>query len=329
MTLNRYSRPVESVFSLIGEDERAITDSLAWVLDCCPTFRRQLLKRLAGTSPKGANLTVSTQTFGEKSGFTDIEISGTSDLHLVIEAKRGWTLPSEEQLRRYAKRLKKNGLPTKANLLVSASECSGTYARLFLPHKVKGIPVRHISWRAVLDICRRSKGESSSHQEKAWLSQFGEYLKGVASMQDVQSNWVYVVSLSTSEIRKGSGYTWIDVIERDESYFHPVGSTWPTSPPNYVAFRYHGRLQSIHHVEKYKVCNRLQDEDKRWPTTNRPHFVYNLGRAIRPPLDISLGNLYSNARVWCLIDTLLTGRYKTLKDARDASAKRVERAAVE
>ena len=328
MTLNRYSRPVESVFTLVGNDEKAITDSLAWVLDRCPTFRRSLLKRLTGHAPRGRELTVSTQTHGEDAGFTDIEISGSSDLHLVIEAKQGWTLPSKSQLRRYASRLKKNGLPKRRNLLVSASECSGSYARLFLPVKVKGIVVRHISWREVLDICRRSRAVASSFEEKGWLSQFSEYLKGVASMQDVQSNRVYVVSLSTSEIRKGSGYTWIDVIERDESYFHPVGNTWPTSPPNYVAFRYHGRLQSIHHVEKYKVCNRLQDEDKRWPNTNRPHFVYTLGRPIRPPLDITLGKLYSNSRVWCLIDTLLTGKYKTLKDARDVSAKRVERAAI-
>jgi hypothetical protein len=181
----------------------------------------------------------------------------------------------------------------------------------------------------VLDICRRSKGEASSLQEKAWLSQFSEYLKGIASMQDIQSNWVYVVSLSTSEIRKGLGYTWVDVIEKDQSYFHQVGNTWPTSPVNYVAFRYHGRLQSIHHVESYKVCNRLQDENKKWPSTSRPHFVYRLGRPMRPPLDITLGNLYSNARVWCLIDTLLTGKYKTLKDAREASEKRVERAGVD
>ena len=130
MTLTRYSRPVESVFSLLGEDEKAITDSLAWVLDCCPTFRGGLLKRLTGNVPRGADFTVSTQTYGEDAGFTDIEISGASTVHLVIEAKHGWTLPSESQLRRYAGRLAKNGLPARPNFLVSASECSSTYARL-------------------------------------------------------------------------------------------------------------------------------------------------------------------------------------------------------
>ncbi len=329
MTLNRYARPVESVFTLVGEDEIAITDSLAWILDCCPTFRRSLLKKLTGQAPRETDLTVSTQTYGEDAGFTDIEISGSADLHLVIEAKHGWTLPSESQLRKYANRLCKNGSPTRRNLLVTASECSNTYARLFLPRKVKGIPVRHISWREILDICQRSKRDASSFQEKSWLSQFSDYLKGIATMQDVTSNEVYVVSLSTQEIHQGSGYTWIYVVKKDRCYFHPVGNTWPVSPPNYVGFRYYGRLQSIHHIERYSVSNRLQDLNKKWPKTSGPHFVYELGRPIRPPLDIGLGNLWTTARVKCLIDTLLTGKYKTLKDASEASKKRLGRASVD
>jgi hypothetical protein len=188
MTLNRYARPVESVFNLIGEDERSITDSLAWVLDRCPTFRKALVKDLTGYNLPVSDLTVSTQTYGEDAGFTDIEISGASALHLVLEAKHGWTLPSHTQLRKYAKRLAKNGLPKKLNFLVSASECSDTYARLFLPEKLRGIAVEHISWRDLLSICHQSKSDASSSQEKAWLGQFSDYLKGIASMQDVQSN---------------------------------------------------------------------------------------------------------------------------------------------
>ena len=329
MTLNRFARPVESVFSLIGEGERAITDSLAWVLDCCPTFRQSFLKKLTGSAPKDVDLTVSTQTLGADAGFTDIEISGASALHLVLEAKHGWTLPDVKQLSRYAKRLNKNGLPTKRNLLVSASECSNAYAALHLPSSVRGISLKHVSWREVLKISERSRADASSSQEKGWLSQFIQYLKGIATMQDVQSNWVYVVSLSTEEIRKGWAYTWVDVVERDRCYFHPIDKTWPLSPPNYVAFRHHGHLQSIHHVEKYSVVHKLHTWNKSWPKTNRPHFVYELSRPVRPPLDIGLGNLYSNARVWCLIDTLLTGKYKTLKDAGDASRKRMERAGID
>lgn len=329
MTLNRYARPVESVFALVGKNEKAITDSLAWVLDRCPTFRRALLKKITGTSLQLGELTVSTQTRGEDAGFTDIELSGSTALHLVVEAKRGWTLPSETQLRKYAGRLSRNGLPAKLNFLVSMSECSDTYARLFLPKAVKGIAVRHLSWSDVLNVCDRSRRDASSAQEKGWLNQLADYLKGIATMQDVLSNKVYVVSLSNKEIHKGSGYTWIDVVAKDRCYFHPVGNTWPLSPPNYVAFRYNGRLQSIHHVQRSQVSNYLHKLNKKWPKTHRPHFVYKLGRPIRPPLDIALGNLWANARLWCLIDTLLTGKYKTVKDAHEASKKRLKQAGVD
>jgi hypothetical protein len=326
MPLNRYARPVESIFSLIGEDEKAITDSLAWVLEQCPIFRRSLLKKLTGLSIPSKGVAIATQTYGVDAGFTDIEISGASALHLVIEAKQGWTLPSEQQLQRYARRLAKNGLPSRLNFLVSASECSTSYARLFLPDKVKGFRVEHISWRDILTICQRSRAQASSFQEKAWLAQFENYLEGIATMQDIQSNKVWVVALSDEEIRKGSGYTWIDVVQKDGCYFHPVGRTYPLSPPNYVGFRYYGRLQSIHYVEKSRVSNHLHKENKRWPNTSHPHFVYDLGPAIRPPLTMGLGNLYSTGRVWCLIDTLLTGEYRTLKEASDASKKRLRRA---
>lgn len=329
MTLNRYARPVESVFALIGKNERAITDSLAWVLDRCPTFRQALIKKVTGQTLRHGELAISTQTHGEDAGFTDIEISGSTALHLVIEAKRGWTLPGEPQLRKYARRLSRNGLQAKFNFLVSMSECSSTYAGLFLPPAVRGIAVRHLSWRDALNLCDRSREHASSSQEKAWLNQLGDYLKGIATMQDVLSNKVYVVSLSHEEIYKGSGYTWIDVVAKDQCYFHPMAKTWPLNPPNYVAFRYDGRLQSIHHVERSEVTHRLQKVNKNWPKTNRPHFVYQLGRPIRPPLDIGLGNLWTNARLWCLIDTLLTGKYKTLKDANEASRKRLRRAGLD
>src|SRR4051812_7168885 len=119
MTLSRYGRPVESVFGLFGKNERAITDSLAWVLDRCPTFRRALLKKITGQAVRFGDLAVSTQTQGEDAGFTDIEITGSTTVHLVIEAKRGWTLPSKGQFRKYAKRIAANGFQAKLNFLVS------------------------------------------------------------------------------------------------------------------------------------------------------------------------------------------------------------------
>ena len=324
--LTRYSRPVGSVFSLLGENERAITDSLAWVLSVSPAFRSALLKKLTGTHPTGQEFEVATQTAGKDAGFTDIEINGRTSRHLVIEAKRGWQLPSIGQLRRYARRLIERRTVKKHALLVSASECSQTYAKLHLPQRVLGVPVTHISWPSLLEVAKRSHTNASGAHEKQWLRELVSFLQGIASMQDVMSNKVFVVALNTQEIHKGSGYTWADVVTRDHQYFHPVGDTWPMSPPNYIAFRYEGRLQSIHHIEGYHVSSQLRKDNRKWPFTHRPHFVYKLGPSIRPQFEMRTGALYMNARVWCLIDTLLSGKYRTIREARDASQKRLKQA---
>jgi hypothetical protein len=68
-------------------------------------------------------------------------------------------------------------------------------------------------------------------------------------MEMKYSNRVFVVSLGG----KGDGWkiTYRDVVEQKNQYFFPVGSRWPDPPPNYLAFRYDGNLQSIHHVKSY------------------------------------------------------------------------------
>lgn len=49
---------------------------------------------------------------------------------------------------------------------------------------------------------------------------------------------------------------------------------------------------------------------------SEPHIVYQLGPDIPIP-EISTNGTYANARVWCLLDQLLT--QETLKAAKDTS----------
>ena len=118
-------------------------------------------------------------------------------------------------------------------------------------------------------------------------------------MRNPEDNWVYVVSLSSATTRKGVGYTWIDVVEKDSQYFHPVGNRWPSTPPNYIAFRYGGQLQSVHHIESYEVVTDLSSKKDNWPITDLEHFVYKLGPPMRPPDRIATGAIYHNGRCWC------------------------------
>jgi hypothetical protein len=139
-------------------------------------------------------------------------------------------------------------------------------------------------------------------------------------MQSNDSNWVYVVSLG-SGTPPGWSVSWIDIIQRHSAYFHVIGNTWPKEPPNYIAFRYGGRLQSIHHIEAAEVFTDPHSHfpgipDRQW----EPHFLYRLGPAFSPEHTVPMGKIYPNGRVWCMLDTLFTSA--TIAEARDLSKKR-------
>lgn len=320
MSLQRYGIPVTSVFGLNGTDENSATYAIGWVLAECPTFASGLLRLLFDEPCDIQNLHVELQRFGQDKGYTDVEIRVGSDLHVIIEAKRYWELPSEEQLSRYKPRLETAGRP----LLVSVSAASSEYAQSRLPAQVDGIELEHIAWSDLHRLVDVAYHNSSRHQEKFWLQQLSKHLASYSIMQDVNSNHVYVVSLSSSAITEDDPYTWLDVVQRDRRYFHPVGNNWPVIPPNYVGFRYSGMLQSVHHVDDHRIVTNVSDIDSRWPVTTEDHFVYTLGPAMTPAQDVKNGRIWPSGRYWCAIDTLLSGAFSTIAEARDETNRRQE-----
>ena len=139
--------------------------------------------------------------------------------------------------------------------------------------------------------------------------------------QVISSNTVYVVALSHQEI--APGYTWIDVVETDHAYFHPIGrGGWPTSPPNYLGFRYDGRLQSVRHVEGAELVEELGARNPRWDGWI-DHMLYQLGPPMRPATPLRSGMTYAN-RVYCAIDLLLSGACATIKQAQEETGRRLE-----
>jgi hypothetical protein len=126
------------------------------------------------------------------------------------------------------------------------------------------------------------------------------------TMQDVGSNLVYVVSLGTRPIPGTSGMSTIDVLTRLGQYFCPVcpvgGANpggWPKEPPNYLGFRFRGRLQEIHHVEGYEIHTAAWEKipELAGKVTERKHqqFLFELGPAIRPPREVRTGKLFRAA----------------------------------
>jgi hypothetical protein len=113
------------------------------------------------------------------------------------------------------------------------------------------------------------------------------------------------------------------MVNERHRYFHPVGQGgWPKVPPNYLAFRYDGRLQTIHHVEAVIPITDIQTympELNPGPWTT-PHFLYTLGPAIRPTKRVVTGKFFRNGRVWAMLDLLLTS--ESIAQARDLTKSR-------
>jgi hypothetical protein len=147
-------------------------------------------------------------------------------------------------------------------------------------------------------------------------------------MQKQESNLVYVLALS-SEQASWSKLTWIEFVTKKKRYFHPLGGNgWPTEPPNYLGFRYGGKLQSIHHVEGYEVVTDLslyfpEVNKKGWLAVAGPdsYLLYKLGPPIHPTREVKTGNIYRAGRVRVALDLLLTS--KTISQARDLTQKRL------
>ncbi len=302
-----HNRPVDSVFQLLGEHENDMSYSVGWVLAQCPSFLHDFLSEVAGTGTDTRDVTIRLQQHETAKGITDIELLAPGRFHVIVEAKRGWNLPTREQLETYAARESFVNDPSPLKRLVVFSECSREYARQRLEaHKIEGLAVQHLSWKEVVTLGRKAQPKGSN-AEKRLIGELLTYLGRLITMQNLDSNWVYVVALAKGK-QEGWDISWIDIVKEKRRYFHPMGSRgWPKQPPNYMAFRYDGKLQSIHHVDDYEVITDLHKHMPEIPSQDLgPLFFYRLGEPFGPSKKVRMGNLWSNGRVWCMLDTLFT-----------------------
>ncbi len=324
LELRLHGREVGTVFDLLGEKENDVTYAAGWALSRSERLLQTLLSDVLGEDA-GQPTVVRLQEYGpEGGGFTDIEVE-TDRQRLVIEAKRGWDLPGRAQLEKYAPRVEKLG-----GAILVVSECTTAYAKSQqLPTEVDGIPVLYRRWHDIAQMAdEEAKAKRVGLFERRLLDDLVRYLRGLMTMQDATSNMVYVVSLGTKPLGD-SGLTFKDIVVDHDRYFHPIGGGpggWPKDPPNYLGFRFHGRLQQIRHVDGYDLTEepwgdlpQLKDNIEWTPS---PHFAYTLGPPIEPGHEIKMGKLWPNARVWAAMDLLLTST--TVAEARDLTRTRLE-----
>lgn len=313
------TRTVKTVFDLVGESENDLTAALGWALSKGDGFADALIADVFG-HPAGEILSVSLQRFGPDGGYTDVEVVAQK-AHLVIEAKKGWAVADEVQLARYANR--PAGLESR---LLSVSAASRQWAAKHLKPQVGGVQVEHRSWGDMSQLASVTSTQGGLASRRM-LRELAIYLKGASRMLAVSSNWAYCVVLGRGAV-EGTSLDWMDIPLKHHKYFHPFGrGGWTPDPPNYMAFRWDGRVRQFNHVEKVTV---VDDAAEVLPSLlpagliTGPHYAYDLGPAVQLPSPLKNGAIYATARVWAMIDLLFTA--SDLKEATVASQAR--RAAV-
>jgi hypothetical protein len=302
LTLHR--RPIGTVFDLLGKKENDITYSVGYAMAQSAGLAEAFIAEVLPDAGEVVIDLVQLQEGIPGAGFTDIELKADGGkIHIVIEAKRGYNLPGDDQLAKYATRT--DPQPT---ALVVMAEASADFVAGKLAAVVEGVPVHYRSWRRVDELVNTVIGASRNHAEKRLLRDLSRYLRGLMTMQNVNSNLVYVVALG-GEIEE-TGISFQEVVTKHDTYFCPVGGGYPKEPPNYLGFRFGGELRQIRHVDAYRVIddNHAGFQPLKgkvdWP--DKRHWVFQLGLAIVPPKSVKTGGLYGSHRGWIAIDLLLT-----------------------
>lgn len=313
--LTRHSTAVPSVYTLIGTLENDLTAALGYTLTRSPTLRDTILRRVwpTTTPPPTDDATLALEV-RDAEGRTDLEMRLPGAL-VIFEAKRGWLVPTANQLAKYAGRIAEH---PNGGLLVTLSQASTDLAiAAGLPASIDAIPVVHLPWTAALDDITTAR-RMCRGTERVWLDELHAYLKEVIRMRKPEDCKTYCVVLNQAKPGDGGERTFLEYVTDEHCYFHPygAGNGWPTEPPNFMAFRWDGHVHRIHRVTHAEVIpsllHRFPDVPATEVTTSQ-HALYTLGPRI-PPFDpIPTGKNYRAARLWVLLDQLQTA--PTLADA--------------
>lgn len=100
-----HDEEVNSLFEILGDEENDLSYSLGYVLSECPKLLKEIISQVY-KNIKFGNAVIKLQKSGDDSGFTDFEITIDNEYFFIIEAKKGWTLPDTNQLKKYLSRFR-------------------------------------------------------------------------------------------------------------------------------------------------------------------------------------------------------------------------------
>lgn len=319
-----HEHPIETVFDLLGHDENDMTASLGWAL----AHNSALLDRFVARVAPGVSLTEPPAIELQKhdradGGFTDIELLAP-ELHVIVEAKIGWDPPSHAQLQRYENRFAKTTAPAKRVVVLTQNGAERVVRhRLGTWAPAPSISLAVVGWSDLVTMARLASREGS-RAERPLATDLAAYLRGVADMRDTNTNEVHVVAL-TRKVWAGwpPDLSPVDEVEKYRVYHYPTVGNYRKIVPNYMGFRYDGRLQSIHHVDSYEIIESPHGHipgapDLAW---DAPANLLHLGPPIRPDHRVPTGKgIWPSAPMVVDIDLLLT--CATITEAREATKAR-------
>lgn len=251
-----HDRPIATIFDLLGRDENDMTASLGWGLARNAGLLRQFMDRIASdvvlAEPPAIELQKHDRADG---GFTDIELTAP-ELHVIVEAKRGWDPPSNAQLDRYEDRFAETGAPAQRFVVLTQNGAEQVVRhRLGVWVPTPPIALAVLGWSDLVSMAVAACGEGRP-AERHLAAELAIYLRGVADMRDTNTNEVHVVAL-TRRVWDGwpDDLSPVDEVEKHRLYHYPTVGNYRRIVTNYMGFRYDGRLQSIHHVDSYEIID--------------------------------------------------------------------------
>lgn len=318
-----HGQPVETVFDLLGRNENDMTYALGWGLTHNTAALRAFAAKVAPGIELGEPVVIDLQQHDrEDGGFTDIEVI-SPELHVIVEAKRGWGPPSAGQLHRYEARFARAARPTQRLVVLTQNGAESLVRHQLGPWEPPApIKAAVVGWSDLVLLLREA-GRRGPIAERRLARELASYLGGLADMRNTDSNQVYVVSLSSDPLGGWPAtITAIQIVTDYQRYFFPAAAAgWPKVPPNYVAFRYWGALRSIHHVDEYTIIDSPIEHFPGAPAKSDPLFLLTLGPAIKPDHEVRTGTTIRRAaRAWVDLDLLLTS--KTISEALELTKRR-------
>jgi hypothetical protein len=319
------SAQATSVFDLLGRKENDLTFAIGWCLAESTAFLRHFVMLAGGVELDDfVEVELRLQSYDRddvRIGITDIEVRSPK-VHLIVEAKRGWGLPSRQQLARYAPILRRSRAdPDKKRFVVLTRWGSESAAIIEqqIGRDVARFPISTIGVADVMRAGRLALAQERSQRPRLFLRDLLAYLEGGGYVANHRDSRVMVVALGKSMSEIGIHHH--EIPYKRGVYWYGLKSGLP---PNYVAFRFDGRLQSIHHVERSQVFTRISDVFPEAKTDWGSGVLLHLGPAIHPPNTVRSGKL-RDRRVSADIDLLLTSA--TVEEAERLTRERDLRAA--